>query len=198
MQAFVSIHVVAAILALLAIFYHIHLLNTDSHYDVFLGYIYASFAAVLLDKAVRLARVLAYSFGLRYISSGRVTLVGSTGVLKIVVQPRGFGSTRLARLRPGHHVLLWVPSCQFGGHPFTVAEIIPGSNSVPAQFVLYARILSGVTRKMAAQASMRPNGCHLTMYIEAFYGRSEDVSGCNRPPQAIVSLTILTPDECVQ
>jgi len=117
-----------------------------------------------------------YNVGLKNGTSGRVLLLRSAGIVKITIQPRGFGSKRLDKLRPGHHILLWVPCCQLlGGHPFTVAEVVPDFDSNGTSIVIYARVLGGLTKRMAVKASKYPYGRDMVMYIEGFYGHYEEV-----------------------
>jgi hypothetical protein len=160
------------------IYYHIHLLDVSGRYTLFLCYIFASAVAWILERVIRLVRVINNNVGMRGGTVGRASLLLSAGILKIVIRPRGIGSKQLARLQPGHHLLLWVPSAQLlGSHPFSVAEVIRGRSSQDGvSLVIYAKVRQGLTKRLASRASQYPQGCEMVMYIEGFYGHYEDVS----------------------
>ncbi|UZJ52905.1 hypothetical protein CBS101457_002225 [Exobasidium rhododendri] len=177
-EFFVSIHIALAVLALASIYGHLRLLNRSGRYDLFLHYLHASTIAWMVDKCIRIARMVVCSVGLGAGITGRVSLLPSADVLKIVIiQPRGSRSKRLLALRPGHHVLLWVPCCQLlGGHPFSIAEIYPDPDSHGVSLVIYAKVCRGLTKRMAAKASRYHHDCDMKMFIEGFYGQFEKTS----------------------
>jgi predicted ferric reductase len=170
------------------VFYHIELLDDDGSYADFLNYIYASISFYVIEKLLRLLKVL-YLNGFYhhdnnrrglFLSSGKVALLSPTkDVLTIDVQLRGHGLTRWLE-EAGHcgsSVQLWIPRLQpLSSHPFTVANISKDSEG-RVQLLLLVKVHAGVTQKLMKRIQQGGGRCELSMAVEGFYGQHKQVSG---------------------
>jgi predicted ferric reductase len=116
-ELFLALHIALAILSLLGCWYHIALrFQTKWGYEVWL---YLAFAFWAYDRAIRLGRLIYYSF-LGGTAHGQVEPIpGVTNVVSLKLYP-----SRPWQAGPGQHTFVYFPSLGkvWENHPFTIAS----------------------------------------------------------------------------
>ncbi|KAE8231249.1 hypothetical protein CF326_g3735 [Tilletia indica] len=132
-EVFVTLHVVMGIMALVGVYFHIHLLDYW-RYKVFIVLTEISASLWAFDRVARALNRLYNSFRLRKngcMATGTITKHGEDLLrfrielplsrIQVPGQNDESGSTIVSRIAPGHSLRILVPRIQFfSDHPFTV------------------------------------------------------------------------------
>lgn len=158
-ELFLVLHIIAAVIFVVASWYHIKLLE----YDNFLNALYTSFAVWGFDRVVRLCRILYCGP-----KKCRVTLEGNMLVLTLD-KPKWWPLA----IVPGTYIFVHflMPLQFWQSHPLTLTS----SPSDPTKIKLYFRVFKGISKTLAEKIEKSgESSLEMSILLDGPYGCSYD------------------------
>ncbi|PWN33193.1 uncharacterized protein FA14DRAFT_155893 [Meira miltonrushii] len=174
-DVFIAVHVLLVIAAIATLHWHVYLMDSASCHD-FIIWIYVAIAFWAFDRAVRLLRLVLFSFDVRLKtkqrwSVGKVERFDNINVLRITVDlPAPSSALHTSVAYAGSHFYLYMPQIQaLTSHPFSLVQhriTQDEQGQCKDQLVFCASIHKGITRVLNAKWQNKT----LPIFLDGPYG----------------------------